>query len=128
RVVLEHHADVAPIWRHAGDVDAIDQNRAIRGRHEAGHGAEHGGFAGAARAQQREEFAGRDGKIGGLQCHHLAIALGQTLEDDAGALHLPSAPSIWAVPPPRIMVVRPSSSSESSSTSEPTAAISGVTV
>ncbi len=57
RVVLEHHADVAGMHRHAADILPVDQHLAAVQRDEAGDRAQQRGLAAAARSQQAEELA-----------------------------------------------------------------------
>src|SRR5580692_6930901 len=59
-VVLEHHADVAPIGRGVRHHRAADQDVARRRLLEAGDHHERRGLAGAGRAQEGDELAGLD--------------------------------------------------------------------
>ena len=63
RVVLEHHADVAALRRLAGDFLAIEQDPSRIRIFEAGHAAQRGGLAAAARAEQRDELAFGGGEV-----------------------------------------------------------------
>ena len=56
RVGLEHHVHGALVGGHPGDVLAIKQDRAMRGRFEAGQHPHQGCLATARRAQQCEKF------------------------------------------------------------------------
>ena len=60
RIGLEYHADIALVRRHVGDRALVEQDVAGIGREKAGDQVERGGLAGAARAQQRHEGAGRN--------------------------------------------------------------------
>jgi hypothetical protein len=59
RVVLEHDAEAAPLRGHARDVGAVEQHRAGVGALVAGGEAERGGLAGARRADEGQQLAGR---------------------------------------------------------------------
>ena len=59
-VVLEHEADAALLRRPAGDVLAVDEDRAHVGRLEPGDDPEQRGLAAAARAEERGERSRRD--------------------------------------------------------------------
>ena len=56
-VVLEHHGGAALLRRQPGDVAAIEADGAAVQRHEPGDGAQDGGLAAAAGAQQSENGA-----------------------------------------------------------------------
>ena len=60
RGVLEHEADAPAVGRHLCDVDAVEEDAARRRLLQAGDHPQHGGLAGAARAEQREPLARRD--------------------------------------------------------------------
>ena len=62
RVVLEDHADVAAMRRHAHDLAAADADRAGGGPGEAGDGHEQGRLARARGAEQGDELARLDGQ------------------------------------------------------------------
>ncbi len=62
RVVLEHHAHVAPPRRHRADVAAPDQHLARLVAVEARDEPQQSRLAGTGRAEQREELARRHGK------------------------------------------------------------------
>ena len=85
-VVLEHHADVAPVGRDGHGVAPRHAHGASRGRDETGRDAEQRRLAGAARPDDREELAGFDREIGRLQRHEVAIALGHALEAHRASL------------------------------------------
>ena len=59
-VVLEHHADVAPIGRRASDHRAADEDVARRRLLEAGDHHERRGLAGAGGPEEGDELAGLD--------------------------------------------------------------------
>src|SRR5699024_4569729 len=81
--MLEDHADTAaglaqPGTRAAGEVDAVDRDRA-RGRgFESGQAADEGGLAGPGAADDAVDLAGRDRQVDLLQgdgvCEHLSQA------------------------------------------------------
>ena len=61
--MLKREASLALARRDLRHVLAVKQNlrvAGIVGKFQAGNGAEQGGFAGAGRAEQRDEFAGLD--------------------------------------------------------------------
>ena len=60
RVLLKHHADVAPVRWKAGDVGGVDANGSRRHGHESGDHAQHRGLAAPGRPEQAEHRAGRD--------------------------------------------------------------------
>ena len=61
RIGLEHHADIAPLDRHARDVGVVEQHAAagIR-RLQPGDDAQQGGLAAAGGAEQHQSLAARD--------------------------------------------------------------------
>ena len=67
RVGLEHHRDAALLGREAGDVAAEEPDRAGRRLLEAGDGAQQRGLAAAGGAEDRDEFARRDGEVDAAQ-------------------------------------------------------------
>ena len=56
RVVLEHHAEAALLGRQMVHALAVDPQLAVARRDQAGDDVEGGGFAAAARAEQRHEL------------------------------------------------------------------------
>ncbi len=60
RVVLEHHADITPIWGDASHVAAVDLDRAARRRHEPRDHPEGRRLAGTRWAEERDELAASD--------------------------------------------------------------------
>jgi hypothetical protein len=71
-VCLKHHAHVALVGWDMADVSAFDEDIAGLSLFETGDNAQHGGLAGAARSQQRDEFAGRDVKVDIFENRRLA--------------------------------------------------------
>ena len=67
RVVLEDHRDVALARRGEGHVGAVDEHAAGVGDLEAGDDAQRRRLAGAGRAEEGEELAGRDAEVDALQ-------------------------------------------------------------
>ena len=64
RVVLEHHADIAPVRGYAADVRVVDQDLPGFGLDEPGDRAQQRGLAAAARPEKAEEFS-----IGEIERH-----------------------------------------------------------
>ncbi len=62
RVALEHHGDVAPLWRHAVDRSSANADLAAVLGLETGDNAQHGGFPAAGRADQGQKLAPDDGE------------------------------------------------------------------
>jgi hypothetical protein len=60
RVVLEHHADVALVRRHADDLAVAEQDAAGVGPGEAGQHHQQRRLAGPGRSEQRQELAALD--------------------------------------------------------------------
>ena len=58
-VILEHHADIAPMRRQPGHVVRLEIEISLRRLDEAGDGAQQGCLAAARGAEQREEAAFR---------------------------------------------------------------------
>jgi hypothetical protein len=67
RVVLEHHADVAPMRRQRRDILPVELHRAAIDAQQAGHDAQQGGLAAAGRPQQGNELALADAEIDAAQ-------------------------------------------------------------
>ena len=63
RVVLEHHADVAPARRKCGDVAPRHEQRAGAGLDVPGADVEQRRLAGAGRSEEADELAGGDFEI-----------------------------------------------------------------
>src|SRR5438132_894312 len=63
RIALEHHADIAPVWRNVSNGTAGELDLPVVGLGEAGNDAEQGGLAAAGWTQQRDQFAAPDGQI-----------------------------------------------------------------
>src|SRR4029434_11157327 len=62
RVALEHHGDVAPLWRDAVDRSAANTDLAAVLGLETGDNAQQGGFPAAGRADQGQKLATDDGE------------------------------------------------------------------
>ena len=80
RVVLEHHAEVAALGRHAGHLLAVHQDAAGVGDLEPGQAAQERRLAAAARAEERHDRAALD--LEREVAQHLALAepLGEILD------------------------------------------------
>jgi hypothetical protein len=61
-------------------VYAVDQDAALRGRHEAGNEAQRRGFAAARWAEQRQQLAPFYGEINFLKSGRAAVMLRDALE------------------------------------------------
>ena len=85
-VGLEDHTHVAFACRSARDVPAPDQDTAVRYLFEPGNHAQRRSLAATRRTQQRNEVAGFDTEGNGIDRRHLAVALGDGLENNARAL------------------------------------------
>src|ERR1043165_3982415 len=59
-IVLEHHADVAPIWRNAPHRTPVDENVPARDAFKAGEHHQGCRLAGSGRPQHRQELAAPD--------------------------------------------------------------------
>ncbi len=84
RGLLRQVADAEPraaVHRHGGDVEAVDLDRPLVDRHEAGDHVEAGRLAGAVGAEQADRLAGAHAER--HAAHHLAalVALGQAARD-----------------------------------------------
>jgi hypothetical protein len=84
RVVLEHHAEVAAVWRDLGYAFAADEHVAGGGLLEAGDHAQRRGLAAAARAEQRKKRTARDIEVQAFDRHHVLVTLGYVDETDIG--------------------------------------------
>ena len=76
RVVLEHDADTAAVGRQVIDALAVEQHAALRLADEAGNDAQQGGLAAAGRSQQRNELAGANRKLHGIDGEEISEAMG----------------------------------------------------
>ena len=84
RVVLEDHADVAPVHRGVGDILAIEQDLAGLGFDEPGDGAQQRGLAAARGTEQGEEIALGEDQRDVVERTDLAVTLGDVAGlDDA---------------------------------------------
>ena len=84
RVVLEHHADVAPGRRQGGDFHAVDLHRSRVRPLEAGHDFQERRLARAAGAEDGQEFARRHLQRHAIECRHLAEPLGRSVDPEFG--------------------------------------------
>jgi hypothetical protein len=82
-VVLEHETDIALLDGEIVDATAADVKIAFAGHLESGDHAEHGGFAAAARAEQRDELAVGDGKTNVMDGGDVAESFADVFEFDA---------------------------------------------
>ena len=82
-VRLEHHAHVALVGGHPGEVLAADRRRVPDvGLVEAGQDAQRGGLAAARRAEQRDQLAGFDVQGEPVERLDVAVDPGQVVEFD----------------------------------------------
>ena len=86
RVVLEHHADLAPVRRPRRHVRAVDPDRPVVRRLEPGDQVEHRRLAAARRAEEGQELAGLDLEREAVDGRDRAEPLGETDEAEAGAV------------------------------------------
>ena len=80
RGFLRQVADAEPraaIHRHGGDVEAVDLDRALVDRHEAGDHVEAGRLAGAVRPEQADGLAGAHAERHAVDDLAALVALGQ---------------------------------------------------
>src|SRR5712691_187106 len=91
RVVLEHHAEVAPVRGHVREPAATEQDLAGRRRFEAGDHHEGRGLAGATRSEQCQELPGchREGDV--VHREDSSERLGHRDELELGAVRSPHA-------------------------------------
>src|SRR5581483_3707203 len=82
---------------------ALENDRAFRGRVEAGHQVEHGGLAGPVRPDEAHDLAGGDGEIEAAHRDEAAEALGEPAHLEAGRGHARTP----AARRPRIHPTRP---------------------
>jgi hypothetical protein len=80
RVVLEYETDVASVHRHVRFVAPIDEDASAGRLDETADHLQERRFARARRAEQRQEFAGRDREMSRLERHGLAVALRQSID------------------------------------------------
>ena len=83
-VLLEDHVDRPLVGGHPRHVLPLDADRPGARRLEAGDHPQQRGLAAAARPQQREQLAAADGQGDAVDRDHLAEALGDVLDLDAG--------------------------------------------
>src|SRR4051794_33852344 len=83
RVVLEDDADVALVRRGEGDVAPAEMDRPARRLDEAAEDAKQGGLARAGRAEQRDEFMGRDIERHVIERPHRSVDLARGPDLDA---------------------------------------------
>ncbi|CFE43556.1 Uncharacterised protein [Mycobacterium tuberculosis] len=82
RVVLEDESDATPLWRHPGDVAAVDRDGSGVRLVEAGYGAQQRRLARTAGAQQCGQRTGRYDEIHVVKCDEVAVAFGGVGHDD----------------------------------------------
>ncbi|MDT4870363.1 hypothetical protein FQZ97_1054370 [compost metagenome] len=80
-VVLEHQADVALVHRRVRLVAAVDEQAALRRQDQPADDLQQRGLAGARRPEKRQELAGLDRDVRGLQSNGGAVALGQPIDE-----------------------------------------------
>ena len=85
RVVLEDHADVAPVGRHRRDRVVVDVDLAGGRDLEPGQHHQRRRLARAGGPEQRDELAGRDIERDVVDRDHGAVSLLDAVEDDARA-------------------------------------------
>jgi hypothetical protein len=78
RIVLEHHADVAPIGRQLGHRGAVQGDRPGVGLLQAGNHHQGRRLARARGAEQREKFAGAQPQVEIVDSHHRIVSLAHT--------------------------------------------------
>jgi hypothetical protein len=88
-VALEDHADVPAVGRTVGEIAAVEQDGAFGGLLEARDHHERGRLARAARPQQRDELAARDGEVDAVHdAGATVVRLDEALQGQvAGARH-----------------------------------------
>jgi hypothetical protein len=80
RVVLEHHADLAPVCRHVVHAFAADQDLAAVGAEESRDQVENGGLSASRRTEQGHELAAPDRQRQLVQRDHVAEPLDHAVE------------------------------------------------
>ena len=89
RVALEYHPELAALGRQGGHRPAVHEHLAAGRIREARDHHEGRGLARSARAEQREERAGRDGDGHVAHRDHRPVGLGQLVKADLGAPSYP---------------------------------------
>ena len=88
RVVLHHHRQPALVRRQLSDVRIADKNTTARRLDKARHRAQHRGFSGTGRANQRQHFAGFNRQRERFKHHVAVVRHAQRVEDNPrGPLH-----------------------------------------
>ncbi len=96
RIVLEHRVHVTLVRRQGGDVLAIEENRSLVGKFEAGDQPQTGRLAGTGGAEQGEEAAAGDVEIEGLHRDRPAVTLANAAQpDDRRIVTQPSRTMTW---------------------------------
>lgn len=80
-VVLENEADVALVYRRFRLIAAVDEQAALRWQDQPADHLQQGGLAGARRPEKRQELAGLDRDVRGLESNGGAVALGQSVDE-----------------------------------------------
>jgi len=91
RIVLEHHTDIAPERRQAGNRAPLDENLACRGREETRDQAQRRRLAAARRPEQREELAFAHLEVDAGDGDRGAVALLDAGEAQRGLRHVRAA-------------------------------------
>src|SRR4051812_5989204 len=81
RVALEHHADIALVWRDIGDGAAGQFDLPVVGLGQAGNHPQQRGLAAAGRAQQRHQFAAPDREVDTIE-HRRGVKTFRDVADD----------------------------------------------
>src|SRR6202022_1738343 len=82
RVMLEHEADIAPLWRHPGDVAVVDRDGSGVRLIESGDGTQQSRLARTAGSQQCRQRAGGHVEVDIVQCDEVAVAFVCAPHDD----------------------------------------------
>src|SRR5580693_7563692 len=82
RVMLEHEADIAPLWRQPGDVTSVYRDGSRVRLIESGDGAQQSRLARTAGSQQRRQRAGGHVEVDIVQCDEVAVAFVGAPHDD----------------------------------------------
>ena len=80
RVVLEHHAQIAPVGRHVGAEPPVDTHLAAFGLDEAGDQHQHRGLARAGGPEQGEELALAHVDVGACERDDRTVGLAQVAD------------------------------------------------
>ena len=91
RVVLEDHADIPPVGRHARHVAAVDLDRATARAHETGDHPERRRLARPGRPEQRHELPAPDLEIDAVHGDRAPERFTQLAQDQGGPVVRPVA-------------------------------------